>query len=65
MCEKKGKIPQVRLCHAMVGFHLSSLLVTEVQRALAQMSRVPEGLHRKPGAAEGHQEEPAVLGSHL
>lgn len=49
----------------MVGLHLSFLLVTEVQRALAQMSRGPGGLHRKPGAAEGHQEEPAVLGSHL
>lgn len=49
----------------MVGLHLSSLLVTEVQKASAQMSRGPGGLHRKTGAAEGHQEEPVVQGSHL
>lgn len=44
----------------MVEFHLDSLLVTEAQRASAQVSRGPGGLHRKGGAAEGHQEESEV-----
>lgn len=44
----------------MLGFHLDSLLVTQAQRASAQVSRGPGGLHRKGGAAEGQQEESEV-----